>query len=219
MSMNCWVVISECWAWVTASTGVRSIGAGCHRARPGTRPNPLVRDCRRHDSGKRGPVAAADREVRMSDDLRGGLRVSQFSIIWTVVTSSAAITLGITTPSLVLVAFGLTGLLDAAGSIALVAHFRHALRHEVVSEKHEHVALQIVGTGLVVTGAATAVESVRRLVTHHEGHGSGAGAVIAAASVVVLAILAARKRRIARVVGSDALRADGLLSATGALLA
>ena len=80
----------------------------------------------------------------MSDDLRGGLRVSQVSIIWTVVTSSAAITLGITTPSLVLVAFGLTGLLDAAGSIALVVHFRHALRHDVVSAKHERVALQIV---------------------------------------------------------------------------
>jgi divalent metal cation (Fe/Co/Zn/Cd) transporter len=155
----------------------------------------------------------------MSDDLRAGLRVSQVSIVWTVATSTAAIALGLVTPSLVLVAFGLTGLLDAAGSTALVVHFRHSLRHEAFSERHERIALRIVGAGLVVTGAATVVESVRRLVTHHEGHGSGAGAVIAAASVVVLGLLAARKRRIARVIQSEALRADGLLSATGALLA
>jgi divalent metal cation (Fe/Co/Zn/Cd) transporter len=155
----------------------------------------------------------------MSDDLRAGLRVSAISIAWTTVTSAVAIGLGLTTPSLVLIAFGVTGLLDAAGSIALVAHFRHTLRHEVVSERHEQIALRIVSVGLIVTGAATGAESVRRLLTHHAGESSAAGAVIAAASVVVLGALAHRKRVIAERVSSDALLADSHLSATGALLA
>jgi divalent metal cation (Fe/Co/Zn/Cd) transporter len=154
----------------------------------------------------------------MEDDLEAGLRVSVVSIVWTVVASAVAVTLGLLTPSLVLVAFGLTGLLDAAGSFALVLHFRHALRHEAISERRERLALRVVGVGLIVTGAATSVESVRRLLTHGAGHRSWAGAVLAAASVIVLGVLATMKRRIAARVQSDALRADSWLSATGALL-
>jgi divalent metal cation (Fe/Co/Zn/Cd) transporter len=155
----------------------------------------------------------------MSDDVRAGLRVSAVSVVWTVLTSAVAIALGIDAGSLVLVAFGVTGLLDAAGSAALVVHFRHALHHEAMSEARERVAHQVVSIGLVGTGVATGAESVRRLITGAVAHRSAAGAVVAAVSIVVLAALALRKRRIASRVGSPALAADGWLSATGALLA
>jgi len=58
-----------------------------------------------------------------SDDLRAGLRVSAVSIAWTLSSSVAAVAIGIATGSLVLIAFGLTGVLDAAGSATLVVHF------------------------------------------------------------------------------------------------
>ena len=65
-----------------------------------------------------------------SDDLRAGLRVSAISIAWTLCSSVAAVAIGIAAGSLVLIAFGLTGVLDAAGSATLVVHFRHALRFD-----------------------------------------------------------------------------------------
>jgi divalent metal cation (Fe/Co/Zn/Cd) transporter len=149
---------------------------------------------------------------------RDAFRVSVVSVLWTLLSSAAGVAIGVVTPSLVLVAFGLTGAIDAAGSWALALHFRHALEHETVSARREEVAHRIICTGLIIVGGATVLESVRRLVTSTAGHGSAVGAVIAGASVVALTALATVKRRIARRLDSNPLRADSNLSATGALL-
>src|SRR5690349_14811955 len=101
--------------------------------------------------GGRQPVPH-DRST--ASDLRSGLRVSVLSIAWTVAASAVAIVSGLAASDLVLVAFGCTGLLDAAGSTALVVHFRHALRHETFSERHERVAFLVVDTGLVIVALA-----------------------------------------------------------------
>jgi divalent metal cation (Fe/Co/Zn/Cd) transporter len=119
----------------------------------------------------------------------------------------------------VLVAFGLTGLLDAAGSATLVLHFRHALRHEVISERHERRALLVVSIGLVVIGVGTAAESARRLAGHVTAEAVPAGLALAIASCLVLSALALRKRVVAARIPSRALLADSWLSATGCLLA
>ena len=151
--------------------------------------------------------------------LRAALRVSIVSLVWTLVAGSCAITLGATSGSLTLLSFGAIGLLDAVGSTALVVHFRHSLRHEAVSERHERVALRVVTFGMAGVGAGTAVDSVLRLATHGAARASGAGMALAAVSVVVLSALARRKHAVARRVPSHALRADGWLSAVGAALA
>jgi divalent metal cation (Fe/Co/Zn/Cd) transporter len=152
-------------------------------------------------------------------DLRAGVRVSSLSIAWTLVASAISVVLGVKASNLVLVAFGCTGLLDAAGSTALVIHFRHALKHETFSERHEHVAFLVVTGGLVVVALATVAESVVRLVTQKHGEQTLVGIGVAAASVVVLALLARRKIELGRSIPSQALVADGLLSTTGAVLA
>jgi divalent metal cation (Fe/Co/Zn/Cd) transporter len=160
------------------------------------------------------PSDDADREA-----LRAGLRVSLASIVWTVATSSAAVAIGIVTNSLVVIAFGLTGLLDAAASVTLVVHFRHALEHETVSDRHERLALRLVTIGLFVVGLATAGESVHRLLRHPTTESAPVAVVLAAASAVVLVGLAVRKRRVGAAIPSPALVADGFLSLIGALLA
>ena len=152
-------------------------------------------------------------------DLRSGLRVSVASIAWTVMASTVSIAAGIHAFDLVLVAFGCTGLLDAAGSTALVIHFRHSLRHETFSERHERIAFLVVNGGLVVVAVATIAESVDRLAAGTHGEGSIVGAITAAATAVVLSLLARRKLRLGRRIPSQALFADGVLSSTGAVLA
>jgi divalent metal cation (Fe/Co/Zn/Cd) transporter len=154
-----------------------------------------------------------------SADLQAGLRVSQISVVWTATVCTAAVVTGVIDGSLVLIAFGLTGLLDGAGSIVLVLHFRHTLAHTAISSTREQLALRVVSIGLIAIGVSTVLESTRRLVVNEAGHGSAIGIGIASASAVVLAVLAVTKLRIAKRLPSDALRADGLLSATGAALA
>ena len=150
---------------------------------------------------------------------RRGLLVSVASIAWTTLASTVEIVLGLQHHVLTLVVFGLAGTLDAVGSAALVVHFRHALRHDELAEQHERRATIIVSVGLMVLGAITVIESVRRLTSGHVGTSTGLGVAVAAAAIVVLATLASIKVRVAREVGSHALEADGYLSASGALLA
>ncbi|HVB05570.1 MAG TPA: cation transporter [Acidimicrobiales bacterium] len=160
-----------------------------------------------------------DREADLSPELRSGLALSGVSFSWSLVTSSLAVASGVTSASLVLVAFGAVGYFDAAGSAVLVAHFRHSLRHEILSVAHEDLALRVVRFGLVAVGLASTAEGIRRLVGRSGSHPDALGLGVAAASFVALALLARRKRQLAPRIPSAALAADGLLSATGSLLA
>jgi divalent metal cation (Fe/Co/Zn/Cd) transporter len=152
-------------------------------------------------------------------DTRRAMRVSATSVVWTLLAGAAAVVIGLRAHTLALVAFGAIGVLDAAGSVALVVHFRHSLAHDVASARHERIALNVVTAGLFTVGCVTAAFSIHRLLTPSTAESDAAGIVLAAVSVVVLAILSRAKRRLSRRVGSHALHADSWLSAAGALLA
>jgi divalent metal cation (Fe/Co/Zn/Cd) transporter len=146
-------------------------------------------------------------------------RVSLVSVVWTVLASCVAIALGIASDSAALVAFGAIGFVDALGSAGLVYHFRHALRHETLSERVERNAHRLVVMGLFSVGMAAVIAGIVRLVGDDAAESSGAGTVLAGTSIVVLATLSVRKQVLARRVGSHALLADGHLSGVGALQA
>jgi len=153
------------------------------------------------------------------ENLNRAFRISLTSVAWTVLASGAALAIGFVSHTLVLVAFGLTGILDAAGSVTLCFHFNHALKHEAVSEAHERLALRVVSVGLLSIGLFTVAESIHKLISGAGSRATSPGIAISACSLVVLTFLTWRKRVIAALVHSDALLADSWLSATGAILA
>ena len=55
------------------------------------------------------------------------------------------------------VAFGAIGFVDAVGSVALVYHFHHAMRHDALAEHLEQLAHRVVVTGLFLVGLGAAV--------------------------------------------------------------
>jgi len=146
----------------------------------------------------------------------GALRVSRLSVVWTLVASAAAVTLGVRNNSAVLVAFGAVGVVDAVGSVALAMHFAHALRENELSERSEALVHQIVLVGMLVVGAAAVAVGAVRLLRGDEGGASVAGIVLAALSLVALSALSTKKLSVARRVASAALRSDAHLSAIGA---
>jgi divalent metal cation (Fe/Co/Zn/Cd) transporter len=152
-------------------------------------------------------------------DVKAALRISVLSIIWTVSASTASVIVGVRSATAVLVAFGAIGIVDAVGSVALSVHFRHGLRHDALSDELERIAHVIVLVGLFCVGCAALVAGVVRLALSQASAGSDAGVVIAAASLVALVCLSARKQQVARRVASAALRSDGHLSAIGAVQA
>lgn len=147
------------------------------------------------------------------------LRVSAFSVAWTVVSSSLAIALGVRSDTAVLVAFGAIGVVDAVGSLALVYHFAHSLRHDQFSEKLEALAHRVVLTGLFLVGCAAVLGGLVRLMIAERSGGSNAALAFAAVSFVALIVFSRQKQRVARRISSNALLSDGHLSAVGAMQA
>lgn len=155
------------------------------------------------------PTAGSPRAIR------AGLVASVGSIVWTATTSAIAIVIGLMSASVVLVAFGAVGTFDMIGSITLVVHFRHALTHDEVSERHERLAHLVVATGMLIVGLATCVASVIRLAAGAHTSESVVGVVVSAASIAALGGLGIWKLLIGRRIPSAALRTDGMLSLTG----
>ena len=160
-----------------------------------------------------------DQPEAFPKEVQSGLRVSLISCAWTLAAGSSAIAVGLAKHSVALVAFGAIGLVDAVGSGSLTVHFRHALRHEAISERHERTAHWLVTLGMATVGTATIGGSAYRLATKPSAESEVPGIVLAAVSVIVLAALARRKRTLAERIPSPVLDADGWLSATGAVLA
>jgi divalent metal cation (Fe/Co/Zn/Cd) transporter len=149
---------------------------------------------------------------------RSAYRVSLASVVFSLIASTIAIAIGLGS-SVVLVAFGAIGFVDAFGSVALTYHFRHALHHEAISERFERFAHRAVRTGLAVVGAATVAVSIARLATADSSSPPAGGGALAAVSLVVFAVLSSQKRRIGREIGSKALLADGRVSGIASMQA
>ncbi len=105
----------------------------------------------------RDPDVPAESSGFHRPHVNSALVVSVQSVAWTVAASSAAVALGIQTGTAVLVAFGAIGIVDAIGSIALVYHFHHGMRHDELSEELERLAHSVVLVGLFLVGCAAII--------------------------------------------------------------
>lgn len=164
----------------------------------------------------REPVPAADVEGLHRPHASAALVVSVQSVVWTLLSSTVAIVLGLQSQTAVLVAFGSIGYVDAVGSMALVHHFRHGLRHDELSDDIEKLAHRVVLIGLLLVGCAALVGGVVRLALSATSEAPNSAVELASVSLVALTVLSLRKRSIARLVSSNALRSDAHLSAVGA---
>ncbi len=151
--------------------------------------------------------------------VQSAFTLSVQSVVWTVISSSLAVTFGIRSNTAVLVAFGAIGIVDAIGSIALAYHFHHGLRDDELSERLEKLAHRVVLLGLFVVGCSAIIGGVFRLRFPQTSNTSAIEVALAATSFVALVVLSVRKQRVARRIDSAALLSDGHLSAVGAVQA
>ena len=147
------------------------------------------------------------------------LRVSLISVVWTVVSSTLAVAVGLHQKAFVLVTFGAVGIVDCVGSVALALHFAHLLRRQSISQRLEAVAHRIVLVGLLCVGSAAVLVGVVRLASKASSSTSTLGVILAGSSLIALSLLAIRKVSVATRLPSPPLRSDGQLSGVGASLA
>jgi divalent metal cation (Fe/Co/Zn/Cd) transporter len=148
------------------------------------------------------------------------LRLSFFTIAWNGVVGGLALVISILDDSPALAGFALNALLDASASVVLVWRFSRERSDPVAAERLERRALYGVAAAMVVVALYVGFQAVRSLAESSHPEASVFGAVVAAASVVVLPWLGRLKLQVAAGLGSGALRGDGVLTlASGALAA
>lgn len=139
--------------------------------------------------------------------VRRGLYLSYATLGYNSLEGIIAIAAGITAGSIALVGFGADSLIELAASLAAIWRLRADLdagRREQV----EHVSLRLIGVSFLVLAAYVTVEAAKSLLTREAPDESTVGIVLAAASLVVMPVLARAKRQVANAMGSAALRAD-----------
>lgn len=148
--------------------------------------------------------------------VRTGVRIEVFTVIWMVVEAAVSIGAGVLAGSALLTAFGLDSVIELVSGAILLWRLLVEARGEDAEhiERAERRAAWIVFVALALLCLYVLGTAVYGLVTQARPEGSPIGIAISAAAVLVMPWLAFTKRRIAARIDSGALRGDAASSLT-----
>ena len=137
----------------------------------------------------------------------------------TLIIGATAVGTAVSTGSLSLIGFGINAVVDSSVSVLLVWRFHAEDRgHAERAERAEARAERLAGVAFLLIAFYLTVQSIRTLATSGNSESTTFGIVVAAAALVVLPFLARAKYTLALRIGSRALRADSILTASGVAL-
>ena len=139
--------------------------------------------------------------------LRAGRRLSLFTVLWNAVEGIVSVTAGVLAGSIALVGFGVDSFVETSSGAVMLWRFRPR-PDRAAEERAEARALRLVGISLLLLAAYVTWDAAASLVQRDRPDASLAGIIVAAVSLVVMPVLARRKRRVAAALGSRALAAD-----------
>jgi divalent metal cation (Fe/Co/Zn/Cd) transporter len=142
--------------------------------------------------------------------VRAGVRLEVFTVAWMAVEAVLAIGAGIAARSVLLTAFGFDSVIELLSGVTLLWWLSAEARGSGTShiEGMELRATQISAALLVLLSGYLVFTGVGGLVLQLHPERSVLGVVVSGVAVVVMPLLAWRKRRVNATLGSAALRAD-----------
>jgi len=141
------------------------------------------------------------------DLVKRGQGLEYFTIAYNSLEGLIAIVAGIIAGSIALVGFGFDSVIEVTSGAALLWRL-HADMDEERRERVELLTLRIVGVCFLALALYVAYEAVSSLTAHELPERSIPGILLAVASLIVMPLLARRKRKVALGLGSKAMRAD-----------
>jgi divalent metal cation (Fe/Co/Zn/Cd) transporter len=139
--------------------------------------------------------------------VRRGRRLEYFTILYNSLEGLLAILLGLLAGSIALVGFGFDSAIEVTSGAALLWRLGVDV-DEGRRERADSTALGVVGWCFLALAAYVSYDSVASLVRREAPEESIPGIVLAAASLVIMPLLAQAKRRVATEIKSGALAAD-----------
>lgn len=152
--------------------------------------------------------------------LRRAGRLCALTVAWNTTVGGAAVLTALAAGSLSLIGFGINAVVDSLASAVLVWRFRAELRgHAERAKQAELLALRLAAGAFLVIAVYLLVQGVRSLSMGRDSKPTAFGITEAAASLLVLPVLASAKFALSERLASRALRADSLLTWSGVGLA
>jgi divalent metal cation (Fe/Co/Zn/Cd) transporter len=140
--------------------------------------------------------------------LRKGFRLEIFSISWNVIETVVGMAAGLAAGSVALVGFALDSVVEASSATILLWRLRSETTGRRTAEEAERRAIRLVALAFFALGAYVGIRAVYDLVSGARPEESLVGVVLAIVSLVVMPVLAWRKRVLAKTLNSRAMRAD-----------
>jgi divalent metal cation (Fe/Co/Zn/Cd) transporter len=147
---------------------------------------------------------ADSQEISHAANVRRGRRLEYFTIIWNCLESLIAIGSGLLAGSIALVGFGVDSLIESSSGAALLWRLRDGEK----GDKREQTALKIVGISFLLLAGYVAFNAIKSLIRREPPEASYIGIALALLSLVVMPLLARKKRQVAAQLNSHALQAD-----------
>lgn len=149
-------------------------------------------------------VAPAER----AGDIRKALKLEYFSLAWNFLETFVGIAAGIASGSVALIGFGLDSVVESSSAGALIWRLRREANGSATSEDAERKAVRIVAGAFFALALYVGSQAVYDLATGSRPEESPVGIALAVVSLIVMPWLAARKRRMAKLLDSRSLQAD-----------
>ncbi len=133
-----------------------------------------------------------------------GRRLEYFTIIWNCLESIVAIGSGLIAGSIALVGFGFDSVIESLSGAILLWRLHDGEK----GEQRERTALRFVGISFLLLAGYVAFDAIKSLIRREPPEASYVGIALAVVSLIVMPLLARKKRQVAALLNSRALQAD-----------
>lgn len=152
-------------------------------------------------------MAAHQVESDRSLLLRRGRRLEWFTVVWNSLEGLVSVCLGLFAGSIALVGFGVDSFVETSSGAVLLWRLQGG-RDPKSEARVEARALKLVGLSLFALAAYVFYNAMDAILKHRPPDASVPGIALAGLSLIVMPVLARKKRLLAVALGSRALRAD-----------
>ncbi len=139
---------------------------------------------------------------------RRGLRLAQITVAYNVAEGAVAITAGVLAGLVSVIGFGIDSGIESIAAVLVGLRLAARLRHGHADEAKERLVLRAVAVTFFVLAAYVTFEGVRSLVDGERPDTSTVALVLLTASLVVMPVLAAAKRRVGLALHDNLILAD-----------
>ena len=139
---------------------------------------------------------------------RRGLRLAQFTVAYNIVEGILAVAAGAAAGSVALIGFGIDSGIESLSGVLVALRLSARLRSGEADPARERIALRLVAVTFFLLAGYVTVDGILSLISGDRPDTSVLGFAVLGASLIVMPVLAAAKRRVGMRLGDNLILAD-----------